>query len=49
MEAGVPEQIRMEILGHVSISAHRGYAYVDKSIAREAMTALDALLPANDS
>jgi integrase len=44
MEAGVPEHIRMEILGHVSIAAHRGYAYVDKSLARQAMTALDQLL-----
>jgi integrase len=44
MEAGVPEQIRMTILGHTSITAHRGYAYVDKSITRQAMTALDGLL-----
>lgn len=44
MEAGVPEQIRMDILGHTSITAHRGYAHVDKSIARQAMTALDGLL-----
>lgn len=44
MEAGVPEQIRMSILGHTSITAHRGYAHVDKSLARQAMTALDGLL-----
>jgi integrase len=49
MEAGVPEHIRMEILGHVSIAAHRGYAYVDKSLARQAMSALDPLLQIGES
>lgn len=44
MQAGVPEQVRMAILGHVSISATRGYAHVNKALERQAMTALDSLL-----
>jgi integrase len=43
MEAGVPEQIRMAILGHVSITAQRAYAHVDVSLARQHMAALDRL------
>lgn len=43
--AGVSEQVRMSILGHVSISATRGYAHdPDMVLAREGMTALDQLL-----
>lgn len=44
MEAGVPEAIRMTILGHVSIAAQRAYAHVDVSLARQHMAALDQLL-----
>lgn len=44
LQAGVPEDIRMAILGHVSITAHRGYAHVDQTMTRQAMTALDQLL-----
>lgn len=43
-EAGVPEDIRMAILGQVSITAHRSYVYRDQSQNRQAMTALDQLL-----
>lgn len=42
--AGVSEQVRMEILGQVAVSAHRGYVHVDLSQRRQAMTALDNLL-----
>jgi integrase len=44
LEAGVPEDIRMAILGHVSVTAQRAYAHVDVSLARQHMTALDQLL-----
>jgi integrase len=43
-EAGVPEDIRMAILGQVSITAHRSYVYRDQAQNRQAMTALDELL-----
>lgn len=43
-EAGVPEDIRMAILGQVSITAHRSYIYLNHDIKRQAMTALDQLL-----
>jgi integrase len=43
-EAGVPEDIRMAILGQVSITAHRSYVYRDQAQNRQAMTALDQLL-----
>lgn len=44
LEAGVPEQIRMAILGHTTVSVTRGYAHADVSLQRQAMTALDDLL-----
>lgn len=47
LQAGVPEEVRMQILGHVSITATRGYAHVDQTLARQAMTALDQLLELN--
>jgi integrase len=47
LEAGVPEDIRMAILGHVSVTATRGYAHIDQTITRQAMTALDQLLELN--
>jgi integrase len=43
-EAGVPEDIRMAILGQVSLTAHRSYVYRDQTQTRQAMTALDQLL-----
>jgi integrase len=43
-EAGVPEDVRMQILGHVSVTAHRGYVYIDQTRTRDAMKALDQLL-----
>jgi integrase len=43
-EAGVPEDIRMAILGQVSITAHRSYVYRDQEQNRKAMSALDQLL-----
>jgi integrase len=43
-QAGVPEDIRMAILGQVSITAHRSYVYRDQAQNRQAMTALDQLL-----
>lgn len=44
LEAGTPEDIRMAILGQVSITAHRAYAHVNVSLARQHMTTLDQLL-----
>jgi site-specific recombinase XerD len=44
LEGGVDEQTRTEILGHTSVSAQRGYAHVDRTLARQATTALDQLL-----
>jgi integrase len=43
-QAGVPEDIRMAILGQVSITAHRSYVYRDQAQNRQAMSALDQLL-----
>lgn len=47
LQAGVPEDIRMAILGHVSLTATRGYAHIDQTITRQAMAALDQLLELN--
>ncbi len=44
LQAGVPEEIRMAILGHSSVTATRGYAHIDQALTRKAMTALDDLL-----
>ena len=44
LEAGVPEQVRMQILGHTSVQVTRAYAHVDQAIAREAMRPLGRLL-----
>lgn len=44
MQAGVSEQVRMKILGHVSVAAQRAYAHVDRTLAREAMESLNELL-----
>lgn len=37
LEAGVPEDVRMRILGHSTAAAHRGYAHVDQSVTRAAL------------
>lgn len=42
--AGVDEQTRMEILGHVSVDAQRGYAHADRSRHLAAMGTLGELL-----
>ncbi|KRD36846.1 hypothetical protein ASE27_10340 [Oerskovia sp. Root918] len=41
---GVPEQTRMEILGHSSATTTAGYTHIDITMAREAMSAFDGLL-----
>lgn len=41
---GVPEQTRMEILGHSSATTTRGYTHIDQTMATAAMGKLDALL-----
>lgn len=43
-EMGVEESVRMQIMGHSSIAAQRGYAHVDLSLARKALGNLDGLL-----
>lgn len=43
-EAGVPEQVRMEILGQSAVAAHRGYVHMDVAHRREALAALNDLL-----
>lgn len=37
LEAGVPEDVRMAILGHSTAAAHRGYAHVDQTVTRAAL------------
>lgn len=41
---GVPEQTRMEILGHSSATTTAGYTHVDLTMQRDAMGQLDAAL-----
>lgn len=43
-EAGVPEEVRMQILGHSSATVQRGYAHGARTLARDAVTHLDDLL-----
>lgn len=38
MELGVPESVRIAIMGHSSMTVTRGYEYVDTSQARRALT-----------
>lgn len=45
LEAGVPEEVRMAILGQSSVAAHRGYLHVDQTHARAALANLAGLLP----
>lgn len=49
LEAGVPEDVRMAILGHNSATVTRAYAHIDHTLTRKAMTALDGLLTENPS
>lgn len=44
MEAGVEEQVRMQILGQSSVQAHRGYTHVSQAQTRAALSNLDELL-----
>jgi integrase len=44
LKAGVPEQIRMQIMGQSSVVAHRGYAHVDQTLTREAVGHLTQLM-----
>lgn len=44
LEAGVPEEIRMAIMGQSSVAAHRGYLHVDQTQARAALCNLAELL-----
>lgn len=43
-EMGVEEHVRMQIMGHSSVAAQRGYAHVDLALARKALGNLDGLL-----
>ncbi|GAA1881527.1 site-specific integrase [Williamsia serinedens] len=43
-EAGVDEATRMQILGHSSVAAHRGYAHVNTDLTRAALGSLSDLL-----
>lgn len=43
--AGVPEEVRMAIMGQSSVAAHAAYIHVDQSQTRAALTNLAALLP----
>jgi integrase len=43
-EMGVEESVRMQIMGHSSVAAQRGYAHVDLTFARKALGNLDGLL-----
>ena len=38
MELGIPESVRIAVMGHSSIAVTRGYEYVDTSQARRALT-----------
>lgn len=44
LEAGVPEEVRMAIMGQSSVAAHRGYLHVDQTQARAAISNLAGLL-----
>ncbi|MGW3546130.1 tyrosine-type recombinase/integrase [Nocardia niigatensis] len=43
-EMGVEESVRMQIMGHSSVAAQRGYAHVSQELARKALGNLDGLL-----
>ena len=41
---GVDEAVRMQLLGHSSVAAHRGYAHVDQTLTRAALGELSKLI-----
>jgi integrase len=41
---GVPEEVRMQIMGQSSVAAHRGYVHVDQTQTRAALAHLNELL-----
>lgn len=44
LEAGIPEDVRMQIVGHSSVAAQRIYAHVDQTQTRAALGELTKLL-----
>lgn len=44
MDTGVDEATRMELLGHVSVTVHRGYAHIGTARKHQAMRGLTGLL-----
>ncbi|MGV9668048.1 tyrosine-type recombinase/integrase [Nocardia niigatensis] len=46
LEAGVPEDVRMAIMGHSSAAAQRLYAHADIGVKRAGLSALDDLIDA---
>lgn len=44
LEAGVEESVRMAILGHVTVAAHRGYVSTSTDVTREALGKMAAIL-----
>ncbi|WP_158608011.1 tyrosine-type recombinase/integrase [Nocardia panacis] len=46
LEAGVPEDVRMAIMGHSSAAVQRGYAHADIGVKRAGLAALDNLIDA---
>lgn len=43
-ELGIPEEVRMQIMGQSSAAAHRAYIHVNQAQARAALGALESLL-----
>jgi integrase len=41
---GVPQEVRMRLMGQSSVAAHQGYVHVDQTQTRAALANLDALL-----
>lgn len=48
LEAGVPEDVRMAIMGHSSAAAQRIYAHTDVELKRSSLSALDGILAPDD-
>lgn len=44
MEAGVEESVRMQILGHTTVTAHRGYVSTSTDVTRAALTKMADML-----
>ena len=49
LEAGVEESVRMAILGHSTVAAHRRYAYANTDITRAALEQMATLLQLSDA